>query len=88
VIGATEIYLPLGDLINVEEEQARLAKEVRKVEEELLRIQKKLVNPDFLGRAKEEVIQKERGKASHYEEKMRTLKLSLERIQEIQVGRN
>jgi valyl-tRNA synthetase len=86
VIGATEVYLPLGDMINVEEEQARIAKEVRKVEEELLRIEKKLANPDFLAKAKEEVIQKERGKASQYEEKMRTLKLSLERIHEIQEG--
>src|SRR5439155_4380400 len=36
VVGATEIYLPLDDLINLDEEQARLAKEVGKVEQELV----------------------------------------------------
>jgi valyl-tRNA synthetase len=88
VVGSTEIYLPLGDMINLQEEQARLTKEVRKVEEELARIHKKLANNEFLSKAKEQVVQKEREKASQYEEKRRTLNLSLERIQEIQAGRN
>jgi valyl-tRNA synthetase len=82
VVGSIEICLPLGDMINLQEEQARLKKEVRKVEEELARIQKKLSNTEFLRKAKEAVIQKEREKASQYEEKMRALNLSLERIQE------
>jgi valyl-tRNA synthetase len=69
-------------MINLREEQARLTKEIRKLEEELARIQKKLSNAEFLRKAKETVIQKEREKASQYEEKMRTLNLSLERIQE------
>ena len=63
IVGGTEIHLPLGDMINCEEEQARLTKEVDKVEEELSRVQKKLGNPRFLGKAKEEVIQKEREKS-------------------------
>ncbi|MGH7824544.1 MAG: valine--tRNA ligase [Candidatus Binatia bacterium] len=85
VAGATEIYVPLGDMINLEEEQARLNKEVGKIEEELARVQKKLSNAEFLNKAKESVIQKEREKANQYAEKMRALKLSLERIQ---AGRN
>jgi valyl-tRNA synthetase len=88
VVGSTEIYLPLDDMINLREEQARLTKEVRKVEEELARIHRKLANNEFLLKAKEQVVQKEREKASQYEEKRRTLNLSLERLQEIQAGRN
>jgi valyl-tRNA synthetase len=88
VVGATEIYLPLGDLVNLDEEQARLAKEVGKVEEELSRVQKKLGNGDFLAKAKEEIIEKEREKANRFEEKIRTLKNSLEKIREIQAGRS
>ncbi len=83
VTGAVEIYLPLGDLINLEEERSRLYKEARKVEEELSRVQRKLANQEFLSKAKEAVIVKEREKAGQYEEKMRTLKRSLERLQEI-----
>jgi valyl-tRNA synthetase len=88
VIGGTEVYLPLGDLIKPEEERARLTKEARKVEEELARVQKKLANSDFLGKAKEEVIEKERAKSSEYQEKLRTLNRSLERLAEMEQGRN
>jgi valyl-tRNA synthetase len=88
VVGATEIYLPLGDMINIQEEHARLTKEIRNLEGELARINKKLSNPEFLTKAKEQVIQKERAKAGQYEEKRRTLNLSLERIEEIQAERN
>jgi valyl-tRNA synthetase len=75
-------------LVNLDEEQARLAKEVGKVEEELSRVQKKLGNGDFLAKAKEEIIEKEREKANRFEEKIRTLRNSLEKIREIQAGRS
>jgi valyl-tRNA synthetase len=87
VVGSTEICLPLGDMINVQEEQARLSKEIRKVEEELERIQTKLGNAEFLSKAKEAVIQKERDKEGQYEEKLRALNLSLDRMKKIQEGR-
>ncbi len=48
VIGSTEIYLPLDDLVNLDEERARLTKEVGKVDDEMARVQKKLANPDFV----------------------------------------
>jgi valyl-tRNA synthetase len=82
--GAIEIYLPLADMINLDERRARLTKEAGKVGEELARIQKKLCNPDFIVKAKEEVVQKEREKSMQYEEKLRTLNLSLERLREIE----
>jgi valyl-tRNA synthetase len=88
LVGATEIYLPLDDVVNLDEEQARLAKEVGKVEHELARVQKKLDNGDFLSKAKEEVVEKEREKASQFEEKIRTLRSSLDKIREIQAGRS
>jgi valyl-tRNA synthetase len=88
VVGATEIYLPLGDLINLEEERSRLNKELGKLRDELGRIQKKLSNQEFLRKAKEEVIHGEREKAGHYEEKIRTLDRSLERLSEIERERN
>jgi valyl-tRNA synthetase len=88
VVGAVEVYLPLDDLINLDEERARLAKEVVKIEGELARVQNKLTNGDFVAKAKAEVIQKERDKAVQFEEKIRTLKSSLEKIQEIQAGRS
>jgi valyl-tRNA synthetase len=88
VVGSVELYLPLDDIINLQEERTRLSKEVRKVEEELLRVQRKLSNADFLNKAREDVVQKEREKASQYEEKIRALNRSLERIEEIQTVRS
>ncbi len=87
VVGATEIYSPLDDLLNLDDERARLSQEIGKVEDEMQRVQKKLGNNDFIAKAKEEVIQKERDKALQFEEKLRTLRTSLEKIGEIQAGR-
>jgi valyl-tRNA synthetase len=88
VVGSTEIYLPLDDLINLDEERARLAKEVAKMAEEIARVQKKLSNSDFIAKAKDEVIQKERDKAAQFDEKLRTLRSSLAKIEDLQAGRN
>ncbi|MBI4527968.1 MAG: valine--tRNA ligase [Deltaproteobacteria bacterium] len=84
VVQNTEIYLPFGDMIDLDEEKARLSKEVRKVEEKLSRVQTKLANRQFLDKAREEVIRKEREKAEQFREKITTLTRSLERIREIQ----
>jgi hypothetical protein len=40
-----------------------------------------------LGKAKAEVIEKEREKSAQYAEKLRTLNLSLQRLGEIEPGR-
>jgi len=85
VVGTTEIYLPLTDLPNLREEESRLTKEVSKVELELARTQKKLSNQDFLTKAREEVVEKERKKAEEFEDKIQTLSRSLKKIQELQV---
>jgi valyl-tRNA synthetase len=88
VVDTTEVYLPLDDLIDLDEERTRLAKEVAKMEDEISRVQKKLNNNDFVTKAKEEVIQKERDKAVQFDEKLRMLRSSLEKIDDLQAGRN
>jgi valyl-tRNA synthetase len=88
VVGSTEIYIPIEDLLDLDEERARLTKEIAKITEEITRSQKKLANPEFVNKAKPEIIEKEREKAIQHEEKLRTLKASVEQIQEIQAGRN
>ena len=83
VVGAAELYVPFDDMGNLQEERDRLLKEIPKVEQELARVQKKLDNQAFLSNAKEEVVQKERGKLQEFEEKLQTLRRSLRRIEEI-----
>ena len=87
VVGSTEIYLPLGEGTHLEEEKVRLMREITTAEQGLARVQKKLGSKDFLTKAREEVIQGEKDKAEQFEEKIRTLNRSLERIQEAQKSR-
>jgi valyl-tRNA synthetase len=87
IVGTTEIYLPLDQALNLDEESARLSKEAGKITEELARVQKKLGNGDFLKKARAEVVQKEREKAQQYEDKLRALRSSIARIEELKTGR-
>jgi valyl-tRNA synthetase len=84
VVGETEVYLPLGDLINLEEEKTRLNRELARAGEELERARRKLGNSDFIAKAKEEVVRREKEKAEEFEDKIRTLNLSLVRICEVE----
>jgi len=83
IVRATEIYLPLDGMVNLREERERLLKEIPKLERELARVQNKLDNRAFLVNAKEEVVEKEKGKLQEFEEKLQTLRRSLQRIQEM-----
>ncbi len=56
-----EAYLPLTGLVDVEKEAAKLRAEMASVEKELARVQGKLANEQFLARAPEAVVEKERG---------------------------
>jgi len=62
VIREAMAALPLGDVIDLEKERARLRKELQRAEAEIARFDTKLGNADFLARAPEDVIdeQKER----------------------------
>jgi valyl-tRNA synthetase len=84
VVGEVEIYLPLGDMINFEEEKTRLNRELSRAAEELERVRRKLDNQDFVAKAKEEIVRREKEKAEEFEDKIRTLNSSLGRIREIE----
>jgi len=63
ILEGIEIYIPLQKLIDIEEEKNRLKKRLTKIKIELVTSQKKLKNRDFLSRAPEEVIMKEKEKS-------------------------
>lgn len=60
-----ETYVPLKGLIDIEEEINRLMKEWKKIEEALEFLSRKLMNEEFLSRAPQSVVEKER---SRYQE--------------------
>ncbi|MGV3465902.1 MAG: valine--tRNA ligase [Heyndrickxia sp.] len=69
VVSGAELFLPLEGLINIEEELARLQKELEKWNQEVERVQKKLSNEKFVSKAPEKVVEEERAKEKDYLEK-------------------
>ena len=70
VITGAEVYLPLADLIDLNEEVARLQKEAAKLESEVARGEKKLGNERFVANAPEQVVAKEKEKLAGYQAKL------------------
>ncbi|GAB2720413.1 valine--tRNA ligase [Paenibacillus thermoaerophilus] len=69
VVTGAELYLPLAGLIDIEQEIARLEKELNTLNAEVERVAKKLANEGFLAKAPAKVIEEERAKQADYTEK-------------------
>ncbi len=80
VMDGTEICLPLADLIDFEKEIERLEKEKVKLQSELDRVNGKLSNEKFMGKAPENVVAEEREKLAKYQEMMNTVSERLEQM--------
>jgi valyl-tRNA synthetase len=80
VLGEATVCLPLGSLIDLEAEAARLQKELARVTEEVARIHKKLSNEKFVVNAAPEVVAAEREKLAEYQEAQERLNVALARV--------
>jgi valyl-tRNA synthetase len=75
-----EIFLPLEGIIDFAEEERRLKKEIKKILKDLAKVTKKLSNEDFLAKAPESIIEREKLRARDLKEKHEKLMKSLNRI--------
>ncbi|RWD81794.1 valine--tRNA ligase [Mesorhizobium sp.] len=82
VLNEATISLPLGSLIDLAAEAARLQKELAKVTEEIARLHKKLSNEKFVANAPEEVVEAEREKLAEYREAQEKLSVALTRVRD------
>src|SRR2546425_195513 len=73
VLADTEIAIPLGGLINVTTEQARLQKTLAATRTELERLQQRLESRDFTERAPAEVVSQQRQRAEELRARIRRL---------------
>ncbi|MBL8574093.1 MAG: valine--tRNA ligase [Hyphomicrobiaceae bacterium] len=80
VQGAVVACLPLEGVIDVAAEKARLAKELKTAIADIAHIDKKLGNPDFIARAKEEVIDEQREKREALAERQAKVEAALGRL--------
>jgi valyl-tRNA synthetase len=81
ILDEMEIYVPLEGLIDVEVERTRLTRELKKIREDVERLEAKLARRDFLEKAPEDVIEKEQVKHQGLSERAGKLVQALESIQ-------
>ncbi|MFN8541790.1 MAG: valine--tRNA ligase [Thermomicrobiales bacterium] len=67
------VYLPLGDLVDLDAERTRLAREIEAAEAEVGRATAQLSNEGFLARAPEKVVQVQRDRLAGAQERVRLL---------------
>ena len=77
IVGKAEYSIPLADKVNVEEEVAKLNKDLEYYTRFLAGVEKKLSNEKFVANAPEAVVAVERKKKSDAEEKLATIRASL-----------
>ncbi len=61
-----QIFIPLGELIDIEEERARLQKELERIDGEIARASGKLSNHNFVAKAPKKLVDDERAKLEKY----------------------
>jgi valyl-tRNA synthetase len=79
VEGAT-LVLPLGDVVDLERERARLAREIGRLDSEIAKIAAKLSNPQFLAKAKAEIIEDQREREADASRDRARLKAAYDRL--------
>ena len=75
------LYMPLNDLVDMDEEKKRLQNEITKLEAEVERCKKMLSNPGFVNKAPETKINEEKAKFAKYEEMLKQTKEHLQGLE-------
>ena len=80
MVGSMRLLIPLEGLIDRQAERARLKKELDRIDREILRIGRKLDNPNFLNKAPAAVVEKEREKLSACQREKQELSLQMAKL--------
>ncbi|MDO4850457.1 MAG: valine--tRNA ligase [Actinomycetota bacterium] len=80
LVGDTEVFIELADLVDFEQERDRLTKQRKAVEKDLAKVSKKLENPGYLAKAAQAVIDKDRAKKAGLENELAIIVEQLESL--------
>jgi valyl-tRNA synthetase len=80
VVRNIEVFVPLGDLIDVDAERARLSRDCDKALGDLEATKKKLMNQDFLAKARPDVVQRERDRLELLDQTVAKLRRALDAL--------
>lgn len=77
VADSARLYIPMGELVDLAAEKARLTKELENTQKQLTGVQAKLNNKQFTSKAPAHIVQNQRDAAAKLEEKIQMLEQSL-----------
>jgi valyl-tRNA synthetase len=80
VLDECSLVLPLAEVIDLAQERQRLQKEMDKLKGEIVKLDKKLTNEQFLAKAPEEVVAEQRERLADSRQTMSKLQTALERL--------
>ena len=83
ITDACEILIPIADMIDKEEEMARLTKELASAENEIARATKKLENAEFVAKAPAKLVDAERSKIETFTAKCEKIRAAIENLKSI-----
>ena len=63
-----QIYVPLGELVDIEKEKARLSAEIERIDAEIARAEGKLNNESFVSKAPAKLVDAEKEKLAKYQD--------------------
>jgi valyl-tRNA synthetase len=82
VLGEMDLIIPLSGMMDFEEEKNRIEKELKKIAKDLIFLDKKLSNPNFVKKAPAEVIEKDEKRKTTLSEKQAKLETHLQTIEQ------
>ena len=82
VCEAGQIFIPLGELVDLEKEKARLEKELDRIVGEIARASGKLANHNFISKAPKKLVEDERAKLEKFLDMKNKVEESLNALQD------
>ena len=82
VLGGMDLIIPLEGIMDFQEERNRVEKELKKIEKDLIFLDKKLSNPNFVKKAPLEVIEKDEKRKATLSDKQAKLEIHLKTIEQ------
>ena len=72
-----QIYVPLGELVDLDKEKTRLTAEIERIKGEIARAEGKLANANFVNKAPAKLVEDEREKVKKYESMLKKCETQL-----------
>ncbi|HIF26853.1 MAG TPA: valine--tRNA ligase [Micavibrio sp.] len=80
VVDEATLILPIADIIDLDQERARLQKEIGKLTDDIKKIEQKLSNEKFIANAPEEVVEEQRSRKAEAESIINKLETALKQL--------